>query len=131
VACFHVPVVANLGHQAIAVEARGGAPGQRARRTMLVEQPRPALHAGPVAPHDRGAESHLVDALLVRERPGDVVADALPSTVGWPERGGAVRSRFGTGAWSSRRDAWGRGDRRHYPASGWTTATAPRCGVPR
>src|ERR671918_1294516 len=89
VARLDVPVVAHLGHQPVAVEAGEAAPGEGGRRAVLVAEPGPVLHAGPVALHHRGAETHLLDRLLLGERPGDVLADALPAAVGRPERGRA------------------------------------------
>ena len=50
---------------------------------------------GTVALDDRGAKAHLVDPLLVGERLGNVIADALASVVGRAERGGAVHAVVG------------------------------------
>ena len=90
---LQVPVVAGLGDAAIASKSGHGAAGQRHRRAVRVQEPGPVLHPGTVAMYDRGAKAHLVDPLLVGERLGEVVADALASVVGRAERGGAVHAQ--------------------------------------
>src|SRR5215218_1634717 len=90
-----MPVIAALGDEAVGVEPGHGAPGQRHGGALLVQEPRPVLHTGPVALDDRSAEAHVVDPLLVREGLGDVVANGLASSVGLAERGGAVHTVLG------------------------------------
>ena len=44
VALLQMPVIAGNGDQAVGVEPGHGAPGERHRRTLLVQEPRPVLH---------------------------------------------------------------------------------------
>src|SRR5215203_2195054 len=81
-----MPIVAGFGDQSVGVEPCHGAPGQRHRRALLIQGPRPVLNTGPVALDDRSAEAHVVDPLFVREGLGDVVANGLVSAMGRAER---------------------------------------------